>query len=187
MESWRSATAARRPGEDGARALPDLERPVTSAPTVGLPDDLRARCSSPTVVTVNFPRRMTINLRNFPATAAHTLTMGPPALRKNQVSLGECAALAMWMKGRRPSRAAQAAPRAASAATLALSEQETSHHAPLRRRVPCSDPIRIPAPIWARRREWPVLHLLAIRRALRPSRPGKRPCSPAPRRPPATA
>jgi glutamate dehydrogenase (NAD(P)+) len=73
------------------------------ADVLGLPDDLRARLLEPRrSLTVNFPVRMDDDtVRNFTGyRVQHTLTMGPTKggfRYAPGVSLGECAALAMWM------------------------------------------------------------------------------------------
>ncbi len=73
------------------------------ADVLGLPEDLRARLMEPRrSLTVNFPVRMDDHtVRNFTGyRVQHTLTMGPTKggfRYAPGVSLGECAALAMWM------------------------------------------------------------------------------------------
>ena len=73
------------------------------ADVLDLPDDLRTRLLEPRrSLTVNFPVRMDAgHVENFTGyRVQHTLTMGPTkgGFRYAQgVSLGECAALAMWM------------------------------------------------------------------------------------------
>ncbi|HEY5197047.1 MAG TPA: Glu/Leu/Phe/Val dehydrogenase [Solirubrobacteraceae bacterium] len=74
-----------------------------AADLIGLEPDLRARLVEPRrALTVNFPVRMdTGEVRTFTGyRVQHTLTMGPTkgGIRYAPgVSLGECAALAMWM------------------------------------------------------------------------------------------
>jgi glutamate dehydrogenase (NAD(P)+) len=73
------------------------------ADVLDLPDDLRTRLLEPRrALTVNFPVRMDAgHVRNFTGyRVQHTLTMGPTKggfRYAPGVSLGECAALAMWM------------------------------------------------------------------------------------------
>jgi glutamate dehydrogenase (NAD(P)+) len=73
------------------------------ADVLGLPDDLRTRLLEPRrSLTVNFPvRRDDGTVENFTGyRVQHTLTMGPTKggfRYAPGVSLGECAALAMWM------------------------------------------------------------------------------------------
>ncbi len=110
LDSIASAQRARRdsallPGHEWRSSLYDMacRQFVRAADALGLDDEAHTRLLEPRrSLTVNFPVRLdsgeVINLTGY--RVQHTLTMGPTkgGFRFSpEVSLGECAALAMWM------------------------------------------------------------------------------------------
>src|SRR5688572_29772924 len=105
---WETVLEAERALEPGAEWRSELYRAAVdqfgrAADLLGLEDEIRARLLEPRrALVVNFPVRMDGGeVRSFTGyRVQHTLTMGPMkgGFRYGPgVSLGECAALAMWM------------------------------------------------------------------------------------------